>query len=73
MFRQMLTSNMLEARTGGVKIMDIEADTMEKLLEFVYSGEVSDMGDQLLQIFAAADRYQVMGLVCIWYLVLDIC
>ena len=70
----MLTSNMLEARTGVVKIVDIEADTMEKLLEFVYSGEISDMplGDQLFLLFHAADRYQVMGLVIIWYMVFDI-
>ena len=40
----------------------------EKLLEFVYSGEVSHMGDQLFLLFDAADRYEVMGLVCIWYL-----
>ena len=68
----MLTSNMLEARTGLVKIKDIEADTMEKLL--VYSGEISDMplGDQLVQLFDAADRYAVMDLVCIWYLKFDI-
>ena len=40
----------------------------EKLLEFVYSGEVSHMGDQLFLLFDAADQYEVMGLVCIWYL-----
>ena len=46
----------------------------EKLLEFVYSGEISDMplGDQLVQLFDAADRYQVMGLVFISYLKFDI-
>ena len=52
----MLTTNMLEARTGVVEIVDIEADTMEKLLEFVYSGEISDMGDQLFLLFDAADK-----------------
>ena len=70
----MLTTDMLEARTGVVEIVDIDADTMEKLLEFVYSGEKSDMllGDQLFQLFDAADRYEVMGLVCIQYLYDDI-
>ena len=68
----MLTTNMLEARTGLVEIVDIEADTMEKLLEFVYSGEISDMGDQLFLLFDAADKFKVMGLVCIWYLEFDI-
>jgi len=66
-FRRMLTTDMMEARTGVVEIVDIEADTMEKLLEFVYSGEVLDMGDQLFLLFDAADKYEVMGLfnICI--------
>ena len=64
----MLTTDMLEARTGVVEILDVEADTMEKLLEFVYSGEISDTGGLLFQLFEAADKYEVMGLVCIWYL-----
>ena len=47
--------------------MEFEAETIEKLLEFIYSGEIEEMGDQLDRVFDAADYYGVMGLVCIWY------
>ena len=67
-FKSMLTSDMVEGQTGVVEIEDIEAETMEKLLEFFYSGKIEDMGDQLYRLFYAADKYEVMGLVCIWYL-----
>ena len=65
----MLTAGMVEARTREVEIEDIEVETMEKLLEFLYSGEIEVVGDQLENLFYAADKYDVMGLVCIWYLV----
>jgi hypothetical protein len=42
----------------------IEVETMEKLLEFLYSGNIEDMGDQLENLFYAADKYDVMGLGC---------
>ena len=45
MFKSMLTSGMLEDRTGVVEIVEFEAETIEKLLEFIYSGsEEIDMG-----------------------------
>lgn len=66
-FKRMLTADMLEARTREVEIEDIEVETMEKLLEFLYSGEIEVMGDQLENLFYAADKYAVMGLfkICI--------
>ena len=67
MFKRMLRSDMVEGRTGVVEIVDIEEETMKKLLEFVYTGEIEDMGDQLYGLFYAADKYAIMGLVCIWF------
>ena len=62
-----MTSGMVEDRTRVVEIVEFEAETIDKLLEFIYSGEIEDMGDQLDSVFEAADYYGVMGLVCIWY------
>ena len=61
----MLTSGMVEDRTGVVEIEDIEAETLEKLLEFIYSDQIDDMDDNLYRLFYAADKYEVKGLVCI--------
>ena len=51
----MLTSGMVEDRTGVVEIEDIEAETLEKLLEFIYSDQIEDMDDHLYRLFYAAD------------------
>ena len=64
MFKRMFQSDMVEAHEGVVKIGDIEEETVEKMLEFVYSGEISDIDGQLENLFYAADKYQIEGLVC---------
>ena len=48
-FERMLKADMVEAQTGEVVTQDIEEKTMEKLLEFIYTGEIDNMGDQLEQ------------------------
>ena len=65
MLKRTLTSGMVEDRTGVVEIEDIEAETLEKLLEFIYSDQIEDMDDHLYRLFYAADKYEVKGLVCI--------
>ena len=62
----MLKTDMKEARTGVLEITDMKERTVEKLLEFIYSGEIEDMGDQLESVFKAAEYYEVMDLVCFW-------
>ena len=59
----MLTSDMREAKTGVVVLQDIEGKTMEKLLEFIYTGEIGEMDDQLERLLYAADKYEVQDLV----------
>ena len=64
----MLTSDMREAKTGVVVLQDIEGKTMEKLLEFIYTGKIEEMGDQLERLLYAADKYEVQDLVGFeWY------
>ena len=59
----MLKADMVEAQTGEVVTHDIEEKTMEKLLEFIYTGEIDNMGDQLEMLLYAADYYDIQGLV----------
>ena len=41
----MLKADMEEAKTGVVDVVDVEEKTMEKVVEFIYSGEIEDMDD----------------------------
>ena len=59
----MLKAEMKESVTGVVLIQDVEEKTMEKLLEFIYSGKIEDMDDQLEMLLYAADKYEINGLV----------
>ena len=59
----MLISDMREAKTGVVVLQDIEGKTMEKLLEFIYTGKIEEMDDQLERLLYAADKYEVQDLV----------
>ena len=59
----MLKADMEEAKTGVVDVVDVEEKTMEKVVEFIYSGEIEDMGDQLEKLLYAADKYEIQGLV----------
>ena len=59
----MLKANMEEAKTGVVDMVDVEEKTMEKVVEFIYSGEIEDMDDQLERLLYAADKYEIQGLV----------
>ena len=54
---------MEEAKTGVVDMVDVEEKTMEKVVEFIYSSEIEDMGDQLEKLLYAADKYEIQGLV----------
>ena len=58
----MLKANMEEAKTGVVDVVDVEEKTMEKVVEFIYSGEIEDMDDQLERLQYAADKYEIQGL-----------
>ena len=59
----MLKADMEEAKTGVVDVVDVEEKTMEKVVEFIYSGEIEDLDDQLERLLYAADKYEIQGLV----------
>ena len=59
----MLKAEMKESVTGMVLIQDVEEKTMEKLLEFIYSGKIEDTDGQLEMLLYAADKYEIPDLV----------
>ena len=59
----MLKADMEEAKTCVVDVVDVKEKTMEKVVEFIYSGEIEDMDDQLERLLYAADKYEIQGLV----------
>ena len=59
----MLKADMEEAKKGVVDVVDVKEKTMEKVVEFIYSGEIEDMDDQLEKLLYAADKYEIQGLV----------
>ena len=62
MFERMFDTDMAEAKSGTVVIEDMLASTLEKLLEFAYTGEVTDM-QEVVELLYAADKYQLPNLV----------
>ena len=40
-FDRMFDQNMKEAQTGTVDIVDVDPDTLKRMLEFIYTGKVS--------------------------------
>ena len=67
-FRAMFRSNMTEKRTKSVTIADISPDAIEKMLHYIYSGEVAqgDQPEQNGELLKAADKYELgmMKKVC---------
>jgi len=57
-FAGMFASGMKEARTGQVRIDDVDLDSFRFFLRFLYTGTLVATAEQA-KIFAVADKYQV--------------
>ena len=59
----MLQTDMLEARTGRVVVDDIDPDTLELVLGYVYTGQL-ELGTEadISQLVRAAEKYDMPGL-----------
>lgn len=63
-FAKMLSSRMVEKKTGRVEITDVEPNIFKMFLSFIYSLELeSDKTDDLLKLIVVADKYSVKSLV----------
>ena len=65
----------IEAKSGEVEINDIQADTMETLLYFLYNEEVKETKLINANLLCIADKYNLIGLmgVCTEYLKKNLC
>ena len=70
-----LNMETIEAKSGEVEINDIQADTMETLLYFLYNEEVKETKLINAKLLCAADKYNLIGLmgVCTEYLKKNLC
>lgn len=59
-FNRMFRVKMKEMEEGRVTIEDMEPEVLEELLRFIYCSTVSsDVGDHCLELFEAADRFNI--------------
>lgn len=59
-FSGMFDRDMLENKTGVVEIEDLDDDTLEKLLLFIYTGTVKDLEWEMApHLYYAADKYGI--------------
>ena len=61
-FDAMLSHDMVESRENKVDLVDLEADTAEDLLTFIYTGKVTDVGEKATNLLDVADKYGISGL-----------
>ena len=53
---------MAESRENKVDLVDLEADTAEDMLTFIYTGKVTDVGEKATNLLDVADKYGISGL-----------
>lgn len=61
-FSAMFTDDFKEKAESTVIIEDIEPKVMEKLFQYIYTGDVSNIHEVASDLLAAADMYDVTGL-----------
>ena len=65
-FRDMFARNMTEVVSGEAIIQDIDDDTLEDLIHFLYTGGLSGLNSDIISLCYAANKYELpslMGLV----------
>jgi len=60
-FEKMLTVDMKEKKEGVVKIIDMSKETLEAMLEFLYTSKCSNFTENPEAVYAAAHAYQIAG------------
>ncbi|GFY56061.1 hypothetical protein TNIN_348821 [Trichonephila inaurata madagascariensis] len=62
-FRKMFTSDMKEKSTGSVYIEDLDDDTVQRMLLYIYTATMPDLlWDSACNLYAAADKYEILSL-----------
>ena len=66
-FKRMFLTNMNEGRTGEVTISDIDEDTMEELINFIYQGELTGKDVSIPALSLASERFFLDSMMNIIY------
>lgn len=63
-FQAMFTTDMKEQESEGIAIQDMDADTLQRMIKFIYTDEVQESleWNEISKLYAAADRYQLLFL-----------
>ncbi|XP_057324127.1 speckle-type POZ protein-like [Microplitis mediator] len=61
-FSAMFTHEMVEKKSKQVSITDITPEIFEKVLEYIYTDEVTDLDDVAYDLLPVADKYQLLSL-----------
>ncbi len=59
-FKAMFTSRMSEARTSKVELQDVSFSTVETIVKFAYTANISLDDSNVQDLLSAANQYQVI-------------
>jgi len=62
-FETALTSDMTEKQDNVIRIDDSKPDAIKAMLDYVYTGKVSYIGDMAADVLQLADKYNLPGLM----------
>ncbi|XP_053223790.1 kelch-like protein 4 [Podarcis raffonei] len=60
-FQRMFTSTFKESREGEIVLMDLTASSLQRLLDYIYTGELLLLSEDVEDLFTAASRLQIMS------------
>lgn len=60
-FQRMFTSTFKESREGEIVLMDLTASSLQRLLNYIYTGELLLLSEDVEELFTAASRLQIMS------------
>jgi len=64
MFRAMFSLDMKEKEASEIQVVDVTAETLAQMIEFMYTGDVADLDERADELLAAADKYGLSRLRC---------
>ena len=62
-FDRMLDSGMSEATEGRIRVDDLEPEVLAKVLEYLDTDKVNNLGNLTVELLYAGDKYELKGLV----------
>jgi hypothetical protein len=61
-FAAMFSNRTLENTTNIIEINDLRSETIQSMLEYIYTGKVNDIKKSTVELYRCADKYQLEDL-----------